>query len=94
MNAHEPERNPQLAALVDRIEQMIKAELDQYEAREGVRPEYLLLAMHGLDVETIGAALDHNNLFDAMSDLSAEWVEQGLVEFADLDAEPASPRPN
>jgi hypothetical protein len=29
-----------------------------------------------------------------MTDISAEWVELGLVEIDDLDAAPASPRPN
>lgn len=85
-------RNPALAALTDRINAMIDRELDAYQATHGARPQHLLLLTQGLDMEVAQHATCYDDMLDAMTEIAANWVENGLV---DLDEAPTpAPRQN
>ncbi len=87
----DPQRNLELAALADRIGLLMAGELDQYQAHHGVRPDCLLIAVHGPDIETAFDAADFEILCEAMGDVVADWIEDGLVTINDSE-EPPAPR--
>ena len=84
-------RDPVFAALVDDIGNLIDAKLDQHQISQGKRPQYLLICLDADMLETVAEISDHDRLFDAMTEISAEWVEEGLVEIDDSE-EPPAPR--
>lgn len=85
------DRNPELEAMVNQISDFIHAQINAYQAANDTRPQFLLITLDGDMMEFASEISDHDLLFDAMAELGAEWVEQGLVDPDDADAEtPAS----
>lgn len=87
-------RDPALAALADRLSQIVSGEVDQYQAAQGVRPSFLVILVGDQDFETCCDTDDFEGMFDAMTELSACWIERGIIEIEDDAAQPAPLRPN
>lgn len=79
------DRNPQLEAMVNQISDFIHAQINTYEAANETRPQFVLITLDGDMMELASEISDHDLLFDAMAEIGADWVEQGLVEVDDAD---------
>ncbi|MFC3180485.1 hypothetical protein [Cypionkella sinensis] len=80
------QRDPNFAALVNAISELINTKLDEHETAHGTRLQYLLICLDGDMAEMAGEISDYDLVFDAMSELGADWVEAGLIDDDDYDS--------
>ena len=94
MSDDTPDRNNHLQQLMDSVVLLIEAQIAT-QWTEKSKPDFLLIMVDDDLVETCTCAADHESLFEAMSDVGAEWMAQGLIEpldpLDDADAEPTPP---
>ena len=83
-NTDEAARDPVLSALTDRLGNLIDAELDQHQTAHNTRPQYMLIVVDADAMETVAEISDHEMMFDAMAEIGADWLEDGMVA-ADAD---------
>ena len=84
-------RNPELEALAEVITHGILREINlRWKAKP--LPNFLLILTFGDKMEMSYATDDHDALFDAMTDVSATWIEDGLVHL-EVDENPDTPHP-
>ena len=84
------DRDPELEALAEVITAGIYREISLRWKTKPL-PNFLLIMTFGNMMEMSCATDDHDALFDAMTDISATWIEDGLVHL-EVDENPATPR--
>ena len=90
-----PDRSNALQQMMNMIIPMIEAQIAQHWVGEDP-PNFIVLMVDDDLMETCSVTTDYDILFDAMSDIGAAWIEQGLItpldgidENADADVAPA-----